>query len=260
MLKKRLIGVVTVKDGLAVQSFGYSRYLPIGRPEFLVENLDRWGADEIVVQVVDSNRSVDNHDFELITRLGKLGISTPLVYGGGIRSVTDASKIIRLGADRIFLDSVLHDDMSIVEKISLKFGSQAVILSLPLCLRNDVLMHFDYKKRCLKPIESEMLDLLSGDRFHEVMAIDFENEGSPNAFCEEIVEQLPCKRNSVIAFGGISDHLQSERILELPKVCAIAVGNFLSYQEHAVQLRKENINGDKLRLAAFQSNEGVVNG
>ena len=46
MIPKRLIGVVIVKDGWAVQSFGYRRWLPLGRPEVLVENLDRWGADE----------------------------------------------------------------------------------------------------------------------------------------------------------------------------------------------------------------------
>ena len=35
MLKKRLIGVVTVRRGWAVQSFGYKRWLPLGRPEVL---------------------------------------------------------------------------------------------------------------------------------------------------------------------------------------------------------------------------------
>ena len=50
MIRKRLIGVITVKGGWAVQSFGYARHLPLGRPEILAENLDRWGADEILVQ------------------------------------------------------------------------------------------------------------------------------------------------------------------------------------------------------------------
>ena len=49
MLNKRLIGIVTVRQGWAVQSFCYNRYLPLGRPEFIVENLDRWGADEILI-------------------------------------------------------------------------------------------------------------------------------------------------------------------------------------------------------------------
>ena len=40
MLKKRLIGVITVLNGWAVQSFGYKNYLPLGRPEVLAKNLE----------------------------------------------------------------------------------------------------------------------------------------------------------------------------------------------------------------------------
>ena len=68
MLKKRVIGVVTVKAGWAVQSFGYHRYLPLGRPEYLVGNLDRWGADEIVVQVIDRSKNQLGPDFDLIEK------------------------------------------------------------------------------------------------------------------------------------------------------------------------------------------------
>ena len=53
MLRKRLLGAVVVRQGWAVQSFGYRRWLPLGRPECLVENLDRWGADGIVVLAID---------------------------------------------------------------------------------------------------------------------------------------------------------------------------------------------------------------
>ena len=75
MLNKRLIGVVTVINGLAVQSFGYKRYLPLGKPEIAAKNLDRWGVDEILLQC----RSFDSKltsDFALLERVGKTGLST----------------------------------------------------------------------------------------------------------------------------------------------------------------------------------------
>jgi len=53
MVRKRLIGVITVIDNMAVQSFGYNRYLPLGDPGILAENLDRWRADEILVSCID---------------------------------------------------------------------------------------------------------------------------------------------------------------------------------------------------------------
>lgn len=73
MLKKRLIGVVTVKHGWAVQSFGYRRHLPLGRPEVLVQNLDRWGADEILVQCIDRSASGLGPDLDVLGKISKLG-------------------------------------------------------------------------------------------------------------------------------------------------------------------------------------------
>ena len=50
MVRKRIIGVVTILNSMVVQSFGYKKYLPIGRPDCVIQNLDRWGVDEIFIQ------------------------------------------------------------------------------------------------------------------------------------------------------------------------------------------------------------------
>ena len=55
-MKKRLIGVITIKDDLAVQSFGFKNYLPLGKPEILVKNLDIWGADEILINDISRTK------------------------------------------------------------------------------------------------------------------------------------------------------------------------------------------------------------
>ena len=147
MIKKRLIGVVTVKNGLAVQSFGFRKYLPLGKPERLVENLDRWGADEILVQVIDRTAQKQGPDFALLERLGRLGISTPLIYSGGIRSVEDGVTAIHLGADRLMVDTLIHDDLTEVKRLSHLLGVQAVIASLPLSIEGSELIWLDYKTR-----------------------------------------------------------------------------------------------------------------
>ena len=58
MIKKRIGGVITVYNGLAVQSFGFKKYLPLGNPVNLAENLSRWGADEIIL--LDIKRTKQN--------------------------------------------------------------------------------------------------------------------------------------------------------------------------------------------------------
>ena len=128
MIKKRLVGVVTVKDGWAVQSFGYGRWLPLGKPEVLTENLDRWGADEIVLQCID--RGARGPDLQLLGRVSSKGLSTPLIYAGGIRNAADAVAAVKSGADRVCVDSLLHDDPEALRALSAPLGAQAVIASM----------------------------------------------------------------------------------------------------------------------------------
>src|SRR5450755_2779146 len=132
MLKKRLVGVITVKDGWAVQSFGYRRYLPLGHPEYLAENLDRWGADEILVLSIDRTRRGLGPDLDLVRRLGGMGLSTPLSYGGGIRTIAEAGAIIQAGAERVCVDATMRSSATVVRGISSLIGAQAVIGALPL--------------------------------------------------------------------------------------------------------------------------------
>ena len=147
MIKKRIIGVVTIKNNLAVQSFSYSKYLPIGKPECVIENLDRWGADEILVQVID--RSIKNlgPDFNLLNRIGKIKTTTPIIYSGGIRNLKDSIEVIKKGADRIAVESIIRKNKEELSKISKYLGSQAVIASLPVLLNGNEIYGYDYITR-----------------------------------------------------------------------------------------------------------------
>jgi len=131
-MKKRLIGVINVKNGLAVQSFGYKKYLPIGNPKILVKNLDRWGADEILINAIDRSLLKLGPDYELIKQINSLKISTPIIYGGGIENLEDAKKVIASGADRILIETLINRNLNEFIKISNIIGSQSIIISLPI--------------------------------------------------------------------------------------------------------------------------------
>lgn len=253
MLKKRLVAVVLVKNSWCVQSFGYKRYLPLGKPECLVVNFDRWGADEILVQVIERSVNGSGPDFVLLEQLGKLGLRTPLIYGGGIRSVADGVKLIQLGADRIIIDTLLHDDFKTIRELSRHLGAQALIASLPLAWHDGKLVWFDYRYKTFTFISDEVVDLIQSGIVSEIMISDCEHEGMVGGFELKLIEKFPFKEKSIIAFGGISKPDQMKVILQYPAVAAVAVGNFLSYREHAIQYYKTLLTGTHLRNAYYQN-------
>jgi cyclase len=251
MLKKRLIGVVTVKNGWAVQSFGYSRYMPMGKPECLVENLDRWGADEILVRVIDRSNANNGPDYELLGRLARLGLGTPLIYGGGIRTVQEGVQVIQLGADRLTVDSLLHDDLSIVKGLSDRLGAQAIIASMPMSMDAQNLGLLNYRSRAISQINQALTEFIQQGGISEVLLTDWLNEGAVHGFDETLIDLFPHKKVALIAFGGISSVEQMKSLMARPNVAAFAVGNFLSYREHAIQQFKGALASNMLRPPTY---------
>ena len=44
-----------MKNGKQFNPF-HMKYLPLGKPEIIIKNLDRWGVDEILINVIDRSK------------------------------------------------------------------------------------------------------------------------------------------------------------------------------------------------------------
>lgn len=247
MLNKRVIAMVTISDGWVVQSFGYRKLLPIGRPEIIAKNLDRWGADEIVLQFID--RSVNNlgPDFKMLDSIADLGLSTPLIYVGGISNRQDALGVISRGADRIGIDSLIFETPHEIRNISEQIGSEALIACLPLSIEDNKVRWLDYKTQTNYTLDKEKTDCLNRDNFSEILAIDWQNEGFVNSFDLRLIQQFPDLGLGIIAFGGISSSQQIRVILDQKVVVGVAVGNSLNYRESSISILRSDLEGCSVR-------------
>jgi cyclase len=247
MLRKRLLGAVVVRQGWAVQSFGYRRWLPLGKPECLVENLDRWGADGIVVLAID--RGDQGPDLALIERLGALGLSTPLTYGGGLRNEADARAAVRAGAERLVLDAVLQENPSAAGAMAQAVGVQALVAALPL-VRDGSGAVQHWLHRCCEavPISSAIRERITQEAVSELLAIDVAGEGEGRGFDAGLLEAVePLSQLPLLAFGGLATAEQIRPLLRRPRLAGVLVGNALNYREHAIGLLKEALTDQPLR-------------
>ena len=247
-VKKRLIGAVVVKEGFAVQSFGYKRWLPIGKPELIIENLNNWGADEISVLVVD--RKDKGPDFDLIKRISKKGITTPIVYGGGIKNLKEAIKVIKYGAERLWLDQTIEDNFTEIMKISNEIGRQAIIGALPFKKSNNgEYFHYNYITKKLSKLTKDFLKKFSNKVFSEISLIDVDAEGGEKAFDIGIINNINEHINlPFILFGGINDNHTINKFFDKKSVSALMIGNWLNYKEHSIGIIKKNLVNKNIRI------------
>ncbi len=254
MLSKRLIGTVTVRRGLAVQSFGYQYYLPLGKPECLVENLDRWGADEILIQDIDRTSSDSGPNIELIKKISACNISTPIIYAGGITSAKEAVNVIQSGAERVCIDSLLHSNPAEVCNIAAALGTQAVLASIPVAMnKKGKPCWYNYNTQKLKTKDLSLAKLLKEKYLSELIIIDKEHEGTPNGFNFNLLPFINDIDVPAIIFGGLNNTDQLKKLLIDHRISAVAVGNFLNYKEHSIQSYKKKLTSMPIRPPSYTS-------
>ncbi len=129
MLRPRIIPCLLIHDGGLVKTtrFGSPKY--VGDPLNAVRIFNEKETDEIIVLDIDaSTRSVEPN----LTVIAQLASECrmPLCYGGGVRSVELASRIISLGVEKVSLSSAFFSDPLLIRRIADQVGSQSVVVTL----------------------------------------------------------------------------------------------------------------------------------
>ena len=253
MIKKRISAAVIVKNDKVVQSFSYNKYLPVGSVDVVIQNLDRWAVDDIVILNIDRTLCKSGPNLKIIKSLSSIPISTPLVYGGGISTVTDAIDVINAGAERIILDSLFINNPNVIKNISAAIGSQAIIISIPVKVINGYLFNFNYVTKKFTKLDLKKIKKYE-HLISEIMVIDVDAEGKMGSYNNDLVDFFSKVNIGIICYGGVGlSHLGSN-LLKKNSVNAIAYGNVLNYEELSFQKVKKSLNRSKkiLRRSIFR--------
>jgi len=244
MLKQRVIAVLLVHNGWLVQSLGFERYLPVGRPEIAAEFLDEWGVDEIVLVDIDATKEARTIDGKMVERVAER-IFTPLCVGGGIRTVDTVRRMLAHGADKVLINAALTD-RNFLERSAERFGRQCLVGAIDLVWRDGEICRYDYRTGCTEGPVCGMLDSLP---VGELLVQAVERDGCKCGYDVAIYRTVAdCTNLPLIALGGAGDAYHLRRILdEVPRLSAVAAANYFHFSEHLVAVTKAILKKDRNR-------------
>jgi cyclase len=129
MLAKRIIPCLDVTGGRVVKGVNFVGLRDAGDPVELAGRYNAQGADELVF--LDITASSDARDImaDVVARTARC-VFIPLTVGGGIRSVSDARKILLSGADKVSVNTAAVRRPELIRELSEEFGAQAVVLAI----------------------------------------------------------------------------------------------------------------------------------
>lgn len=129
MLAKRIIPCLDVTGGRVVKGVNFVGLRDAGDPVELAEQYNAQGADELVFLDITASSDAREIMADLVARTARK-VFIPLTAGGGIRSVSDARKIILAGADKVSVNTAAVHRPELIREISQEFGAQAVVLAI----------------------------------------------------------------------------------------------------------------------------------
>ncbi len=126
MLRPRVMPVLLMRDGGLVKTRRFGEYDYIGDPINTVKVFNEKLVDELVFLDIDATTMGKEPNYSLISKLASEA-RMPLCYGGGIKSVEQASRVVGLGVEKIAVSSGMFSDKHLVVEMSEQLGSQSVV-------------------------------------------------------------------------------------------------------------------------------------
>jgi imidazole glycerol-phosphate synthase subunit HisF len=125
----RVIPCLDVTGGRVVKGVQFVDLIDAGDPVELAARYDAQGADELTF--LDITASSDGRDtmLSVVERTAEQ-VFIPFTVGGGVRSVEDARRLLRAGADKVAVNTAALADPSLVAALAEEFGSQCVVVAL----------------------------------------------------------------------------------------------------------------------------------
>lgn len=129
MLRPRVIPCLLVHDRGLVKTVGFASPKYVGDPINAVKIFNEKEVDEIVVLDIDATARGAEPAYEMIRHLAA-ECRMPLCYGGGVRTVEQAVRIIKSGVEKVALSAAAVADPSLVSALATHVGSQSVVVVL----------------------------------------------------------------------------------------------------------------------------------
>lgn len=232
MLRPRAIPCLLLLNGRLVKTVRFERAKYVGDPINAVRIFNDMEVDEIVVLDIGATPSATGIPFDLIGEMAS-ECFMPMVYGGGIRSVEEARRIIRLGVEKVAINSAAAADVSLVTRVADAFGAQAVVASVD--VRKKIFGGYRvYSHGGRRPLSTSVVEWvhrLEQAGAGEILVTAIDRDGMMNGYDVDLVRLVSSAvRVPVIAAGGAGTVSDMGEVVGKGGASAAAVGSLAVYQ------------------------------
>jgi cyclase len=238
----RVIPCLDVDRGRVVKGVRFVDLRDAGDPVELAARYDAEGADEVVF--LDITASADARDTMVeVARRTAEEVFIPFTVGGGVRTVDDARRLLRAGADKVGVNTAAVNRPEIVSELSREFGAQCVVVAID--ARRGPIGFEVYTHGGRTPTGRDAVEWAVACEQRgagEILLTSMDRDGTRDGYDLELTQAVvDAVGVPVIASGGVGslDHLVEGAVVG--RADAVLAASIFHFREHTVREAKERL-------------------
>jgi cyclase len=221
-----------IDNGKAVVTRTFRKPVYVGDPINSIRIFNEKEVDELIILDITDPKKRSQPDFGLIEKMASESFM-PLAYGGHVKSVKDAERIITCGVEKISFNTALFQYPEVVKELSYRNGKQSVIASLDVA--RNWLGQYRVKSKGgtvtvgqnLPEVLRQVLALGVG----EVLLNSIDRDGTFGGYDLELISLIATQCPvPVIACGGAASLHDFHHAIVSGKASAVAAGAFFFFK------------------------------
>lgn len=233
MLKVRVIPTLLWKQFGLVKGVRFNSRRRVGSALPAMRVYTQREVDELILLDVAAQQLGNGPDFELIEELGQ-ECRVPFTAGGGICDIAQADEIMRIGADKISINSASYTNPMLVTDIARRYGAQCIVASVD--VRGSPMGGWECFSHCgsrwtgRKVVDwvTQLEDLGAG----EILITSIDRDGTMTGYDLPLIEAVVHAVNiPVIAAGGAGTYQHMVDAVIQSGASAVAAASMFHFTE-----------------------------
>lgn len=227
----RVIPVLLLRGKGLVKTRGFKDPTYIGDPINAIRIFNEKEVDELILLDIEASKTGKAPDIAMLRSVAS-ECFMPFCYGGGVSSLTTATEILKVGVEKIAMNSALFDAPEGVREACRELGSSTIVGSVdyrkPLFGKPTAFTHGGTRNTKVEVVEAARRaeDLGVG----ELMLTCIDRDGEMAGYDLEVLERVRAAvRVPVIACGGAGQLSHFRDAVVKARVSAVAAGSFFVF-------------------------------
>lgn len=236
MNNTRLIARLDIKGPNLIKGIHLEGLRVIGQPNEHAKLYYEQGADELIY--IDCVASLyGRNSLGDLVKSAAQEVFIPMTVGGGIRSIDDATHLLRCGADKVAVNTAAVANPNLITDIARRFGSQCMVLSIEAKRigpdRWEAFTDNGREDTGLDVIEWVKRGVALGAG--EVLLTSVDQEGTRKGFDISLVRAVTSEVSvPVIASGGMGLLEHAVDVVNCGNADAVAMADILHYRKATI--------------------------